>query len=190
MFLPEEDKFTYRVGELVDQLCVAMGGRVAEELQFGNVTNGAVGDIRQATNIARKMVCEWGMSEKLGMVEYGSEQGEMLMGSKSYSEETAQLIDEEVRDLIDGAYERAKSLLIEHRDALTRISEALLEYETLDGKQTTDLLYKGEMDNPPHMPTPPEPPSPMPPEPVTEVSEVVDKKDDDPLDGEVVGAPA
>ncbi len=71
MFLPEEDKFTYRQRELTDQLCVAMGGRVAEEITFGNVTNGAVGDIRMATNIARKMVCEWGMSEDLGMVEYG-----------------------------------------------------------------------------------------------------------------------
>ena len=191
MFLPEEDKFTYRIAELTDQLCVAMGGRVAEELQFGNVTNGAVGDIRQASNIARKMVCEWGMSDKLGMVEYGNEQGEMFMGGgKNYSEETAQLIDEEVRGLIDGAYERAKSLLIEHRDALTLISEALLEYETLDGKQTEDLLYKGEMENPPHMPTPPDPPTPMPPELVTETPEVANSKDDDPLDGEVVGAPA
>ena len=155
------------------------------------MTNGAVGDIRQASNIARKMVCEWGMSDKLGMVEYGNEQGEMFMGGgKNYSEETAQLIDEEVRGLIDGAYERAKSLLIEHRDALTLISEALLEYETLDGKQTEDLLYKGEMENPPHMPTPPDPPTPMPPEPVTETPEVANSKDDDPLDGEVVGAPA
>ena len=191
MFLPEEDKFTYRQGELVDQLCVAMGGRVAEELQFGNVTNGAVGDIRQATNIARKMVCEWGMSEKLGMVEYGGDEGEMFMAKgKSYSEETAQLIDEEIRELIEGAYERAKSLLIEYRDGLTRISEALLEYETLDGKQTEDLLYKGEMENPPHVPSPPDPPTPMPPDPVSSEKAVIDKKDDDPLDGEVVGAPA
>jgi len=190
MFLPEEDKFTYRQGELIDQLCVTMGGRVAEELQFGNVTNGAVGDIRQATNIARKMVCEWGMSEKLGMVEYGSDEGEYITKGKTYSEETAQLIDEEIRELIDGAYERAKSLLIEHRDALTRISEALLEYETLDGQQTADLLYKGEMENPPHVPSPPDPPTPMPPEPVSSEEKLVDKKDDDPLDGEVVGAPA
>ncbi len=193
MFLPEEDKYTYRRGELVDQLCVAMGGRVAEELQFGNVTNGAVGDISQATNIARKMVTEWGMSEKLGMVEYGGgDSGEMFTGGKgkTYSEETAQLIDEEIRNLIESAYQRAKDLLIEHRDALSLISEALLEYETLNGKQTEDLLYKGKMDEPPHMPTPPEPPTPMPPDPVKGNEAVTSKKDDDPLDGEVVGAPA
>ena len=194
MFLPEEDKYTHRKGELVDQLCVAMGGRVAEELKFGNVTNGASGDIRQATHIARKMVCEWGMSDKLGMVEYGGDEsgGEMFMAGKgkTYSEETAQLIDEEIRGLIENAYERAKSLLIEHRDALNLISEALLEYETLDGKQTEELLYKGEMSNPPHMPTPPEPPAPVPPEPVKSGETVGSKKDDDPLEGEVVGAPA
>lgn len=194
MFLPEEDKYTHRRAELIDQLCVAMGGRVAEELKFGNVTNGASGDIRQATAIARKMVCEWGMSEKLGMVEYGGDEsgGEMFMAGKgkTYSEETAQLIDLEIRDLIESAYNRAKDLLIEHREALNRISEALLEYETLDGKQTEDLLYKGEMDNPPHLPSPPDPPSPMSPDPVNN-GEVIDgKKDDDPLDGEVVGAPA
>jgi len=194
MFLPEEDKFTHRRAELVDQLCVAMGGRVAEELKFGNVTNGASGDIRQATSIARKMVCEWGMSDKLGMVEYGGDQsgGEMFMAGKgkTYSEETAQLIDEEIRELIESAYARAKSLLIEHRDALNLISEALLEYETLNGKQTEDLLYKGEMENPPQMPTPPEPPTPMPPDPVNSGETLTSKKDDDPLDGEVVGAPA
>jgi cell division protease FtsH len=192
MFLPDEDKYTYRKGELIDQLCVAMGGRVAEELKFGNVTNGAVGDIRQATNIARKMVCEWGMSEKLGMVEYGSDDNsEMFMArGKSYSEETAQLIDEEIRELIETAYQRAKDILTQNRDALNLISEALLEYETLDGKQTADLLYKGEMSNPPQMPTPPDPPTPMPPDPVKGSDIVKSKKDDEPIDGEVVGAPA
>ena len=192
MFLPEEDKYTYRVGELVDQLCVAMGGRVAEELVFNNVTNGAVGDIRQATSIARKMVCEWGMSEKLGMVEYGSDDNhEMFMQKgKTYSEQTAQMIDTEIRALIDSAYRRATDLLVENREALNRIAEALLEYETLDGLQTADLLYKGEMTNPPVMPTPPDPPTPMPKEPLGGEKVVDDKEDDDPLAGEVVGAPA
>lgn len=191
MFLPEEDKFTYRQGELVDQLCVAMGGRVAEELKFGNVTNGAVGDIRQATSIARKMVCEWGMSEALGMVEYGSdENSEMFQAKgKTYSEETAQKIDEEIRTLIDSAYQRAKTLLIEHRESLEVISLALLEYETLDGEQTRDLLEKGVMDNPPVMPEPPEPPAAAPPEPVAK-EEAESEEDDDGLASDIVGAPA
>lgn len=196
MFLPEEDKFTYRQAELIDQLCVAMGGRVAEELQFGNVTNGAVGDIRQATSIARKMVCEWGMSETLGMVEYGGdESGEVFLArdmgkTKNYSEETAQKIDQEIRELIDSAYQRAKDLLTEHRDSLTLISEALLEYETLDGEQTRDLLEKGEMTNPPTMPEPPEPPTPVSPEPQAKEENDKGKEDDDGLAPDVVGAPA
>ncbi len=79
MWLPEEDKYTNRVNELLDQLVVIMGGRVAEEVVFGNVTNGASGDIKQATSIARKMVCEWGMSEELGMVEYGDSQEHVFL---------------------------------------------------------------------------------------------------------------
>lgn len=192
MFLPEEDRLNYREAELIDQLCVAMGGRVAEELVFGNVTNGAMGDIRQATSIARKMVCEWGMSRDLGMVDYGSDdQHEMFMSStKSYSEETAQKIDTEIKELIDEAYQRAVKILTENRDALNLISEALLEFETLDGEQIRDLLEKGEMDNPPSNPTPPEPPL-APAEDTGEKEPVSEKKDDDePLAPEAVGAPA
>ncbi|MFD2157731.1 ATP-dependent zinc metalloprotease FtsH [Rubritalea tangerina] len=193
MFLPKEDKFSYRRAELIDQLCVAMGGRVAEELVFGNPTNGAMGDIRQATNIARKMVCEWGMSEELGMVEYGSDSNtEMFVPNegKSYSEETARKIDFEIKTFIDDAYQRAVDMLTEHRESLDLIAKALLEFETLDGEQITDLLLKGEMTNPPSAPTPPEPPlAPSIDEP--KKKEVEDsKEDDDPLAGEVVGAPA
>ena len=196
MFLPEEDKFTYRQKELVDQLCVAMGGRVAEEITFGNVTNGAVGDIRMATNIARKMVCEWGMSEDLGMVEYGEERGEVFVArdvgsSRGYSEETARKIDIEIKKLIDDAYTRAKDLLIKHNDVLKLLSEALLEYETLDAEQVADLLEHGEMKNPP---TPPSGNI----VPGNQTDEGVHKKpvagdspsDDDPLAGEAIGAPA
>lgn len=196
MFLPEEDKFTYRQKELVDQLCVAMGGRVAEELTFGNVTNGAVGDIRMATNIARKMVCEWGMSEDLGMVEYGDGDGEVFLArdiakSKNYSEETARKIDAEIKRLIDDAYALAKKLLTENNDKLKLLAEALLEYETLDAAQVTDLLDKGEMKNPPTPPSDNVVPG-------NQADEGVPKKavsgqsssDDDPLAGEAVGAPA
>jgi len=192
MFLPDEDKYNYREAELIDQLCVAMGGRVAEELVFGNVTNGAMGDIRQATNIARKMVCEWGMSKNLGMVDYGGDDNnEMFMSSnKSYSEDTAQKIDNEIKDFIDSAYARAMEMLTTHRDALENISQALLEYETLNGEQIEDILKKGKMDNPPNSPSPPEPPV-APPADVVESTPQKDEKDDDePLAPEAVGAPA
>lgn len=196
MFLPEEDKFTYRQKELVDQLCVAMGGRVAEEITFGNVTNGAVGDIRMATNIARKMVCEWGMSENLGMVEYGEDRGEVFLArdmgsSKTYSEETARKIDAEIKKLIDDAYALATELLTKHNDKLKLLADALLEFETLDASQVEDLIHHGEMRNPPAPPADKVIPgnqsdagvkkSPV----ASEVGE-----DDDPLAGEAVGAPA
>src|SRR5450432_1737267 len=114
MYLPVEDKYTHRRKELIDRLVVIMGGRVAEELMFGDVTNGARGDIGQATSIARKMVCEWGMSEKMGMVEYGEHEEYVFLGrdisrNRDYSEATAQEIDREVRKLCDDAYERAKA---------------------------------------------------------------------------------
>ncbi len=193
MFLPKEDKFSYRRAELIDQLCVAMGGRVAEEIVFGNPTNGAMGDIRQATSIARKMVCEWGMSEELGMVEYGSDSNtEMFVPNegKSYSEETARKIDFEIKILIDNAYQRAVDMLTEHRASLDLIAKALLEYETLDGEQITDLLFKGEMTKPLSPPTPPEPPLAPPIDEPTPKKVEEEKEDDDPLAGEVVGAPA
>jgi len=192
MFLPEEDRVNYREAELIDQLCVAMGGRVAEELVFGNVTNGAMGDIRQATQIARKMVCEWGMSKHLGMVDYGGdEHQEMFMAAnKTYSEETARKIDLEIKELIDGGYERAQQILNEHRDSLDVITKALLEYETLSGEQIKELLETGEMSDPPSMPTPPEPPIAPQPDEKKKAPEVKDSKDDDPLAGEAIGVTA
>jgi cell division protease FtsH len=196
MFLPEEDKFTYRQKELVDQLVVAMGGRVAEEITFGNVTNGAVGDIRMATNIARKMVCEWGMSEKLGMVEYGENRGEVFvardMGSnKTYSEETSRQIDAEIKSLIDGAYGLAKEMLIKHNDKLKLLADALLEFETLDASQVEDLLEHGEMKNPPTPPSDKVIPGNQAGEGVSKSSvAAVDGEDDEPLAGDAVGAPA
>lgn len=194
MFLPKEDKFSYRRAELIDQLCVAMGGRVAEEITFGNPTNGAMGDISQATSIARKMVCEWGMSEALGMVEYGGEAGGDMFTAregKSYSEDTARQIDFEIKNLIDSSYQRAMALLNEHRDSLALIAQALLDYETLSGVQITELLEKGEMSNPPSMPTPPDLPlAPSSEDPKKETPALDEEEGDDPLAGEVVGAPA
>ena len=167
MMLPEEDKFNTRKKELIDDLCVTMGGRVAEELFFGDVTSGASGDIRMATWYARKMVCQWGMSEKLGMVEYGDHEEHVFLGrdlgrSRDYSEATAQEIDREVKKLCDDAYEHARELITKHRDKLESIAKALLEFETLDGKQIRDIIENGRMSNPPSSPSRPQP-SPEPP---------------------------
>jgi cell division protease FtsH len=159
MWLPEEDKYTNRKNELLASLAVKMGGRVAEEIVFGDVTNGAAGDIKMATAMARKMVCEWGMSEKLGMVEYGEHEDYVFLGreltrNRDYSEATAEEIDREVRRLLDDAYQTAKQTLIAHRNHLDAIAKALLEYETLDGQQIKELIEYGELRNPPRTATP------------------------------------
>jgi len=154
MWLPEEDKYTNRKNELVAGLTVSMGGRVAEEIVFGDVTNGARGDIKMATATARRMVCEWGMSEKMGMVEYGEHEDYVFLGrdisrARDYSEATAEEIDREVRKLLDEAYADAKKVLTAHRQTLDIIAKALLEFETLDGSQIRDILEHGRMLNPP-----------------------------------------
>jgi cell division protease FtsH len=157
MSLPEGDQYTRRKNDMLDDMVVAMGGRVAEELVFGDVTTGASGDIRMATQTARRMVCEWGMSDKLGMVEYGAHEEHVFLGrdlgkGRDYSEATAQEIDQEVHALCERAYTRAKELLSAHRANLEAIAKALLEYETLDGTQVRDLIDSGEMKNPPPHP--------------------------------------
>ncbi len=188
--LPEEDKFQVHKIEGLEQLIVTMGGRVAEEIVFGDVTNGASGDIRQATNLARRMVCEWGMSEELGMVEYGESRDEVFLArdiskAKNYSEQTAQKIDAEIKRIIDRAYADAKRHLTEKRDKLELIAEALLEYETLDGDHIRDLIEHGEMKNPPRSPKPPVLPQENPPAETKKSGE----EDEGPLP-DPVGAPA
>lgn len=192
--LPEEDKFQQSKVEGHEDLIVTMGGRVAEEITFGDVTSGASGDIRQATSLARRMVCEWGMSEELGMVEYGEPREEVFLArdiskSKNYSEQTAQKIDNEIKRIIDNAYAEAKRILTENRDKLELIATALLEYETLDGAQIADLIEHGEMKNPPSSPKPPELPSETPPAPTKKKNEDDVEDDDGPLP-DPVGAPA
>lgn len=190
MWLPEEDKFTHRKSELLDDLVVAMGGRVAEEIQFGDVTNGAMGDIRQATSIARSMVCSWGMSESLGMVEYSETDGQAFMGrSRNYGGNTAQKIDEEVKRLIDEAYSTAKNLLLKYKDKLDAIAHALLEYETLDGKHIKEIMEHGRMINPPQSPKPPSLPPVSKVTPDRPVSKAEDESEGG-LPGGVVGVPA
>ena len=152
-----------RKNEILSSLVVDMGGRVAEEIVFGDVTSGASGDIKMATDLARKMVCQWGMSEELGMVEYGDHNEHVFVArdvgsQRSYSEDTAQKIDREVKRLIDNAYNKAKSMLMERRTDLDLIAQALLEFETRDGQHIRDILEHGEMKDPPASPKPPEPP--------------------------------
>ena len=194
MWLPEEDKYTNRKKELMASLAVSMGGRVAEELVFGDVTNGARGDIKMATATARRMVCEWGMSEKLGMVEYGDHEDYVFLGrdisrARDYSEATAEEIDHEVRKLLDDAYTTAKKVLTAHRDTLDTIAKALLEFETLDGSQIKDIIEHGRMLNPPPGITPRDGEKKMEPEkPPKQV--VVAPDVTPPLPGALGGAPA
>ncbi|MES2594343.1 MAG: ATP-dependent zinc metalloprotease FtsH [Verrucomicrobiota bacterium] len=190
MMLPEEDKFTHRKSELLDDLVVTMGGRVAEEIQFGDVTNGASGDIRMASRIARSMVCSWGMSTKLGMIEYGENESTSFMGrgSSNYSPDTAQKIDEEVKRLIDEAYQKATQVLLAHKDKLDAIAAALLEYETLDGSHIKEIMAHGRLLNPPNnKPSPPQPP----PVPKTPDARPVaqDEDESDSLPGGLIGVP-
>ena len=192
MFLPEEDKYTHREKELLDDLVVAMGGRVAEEIVFGNVTNGARGDIKMATNIARKMVCEWGMSEDLGMVEYGDNQEHVFLArdmssGRNYSEDTAQKIDSEVKRLIDSAYAKAKAMILEHRATLNAIALALLEYETLDAGHIREIMEYGSIQNPPTSPNPPAIPSDD--QPPSEPKLERNDEEDDAFPGGLEGAP-
>jgi cell division protease FtsH len=150
MSLPEGDRYSTSKAKLVAQLAMAMGGRAAEEIIFGpeKVSNGASGDIKMATDQARRMVTEWGMSETLGMIAYGDNSQELFLGhsvqqNKSVSEHTAQTIDREIKTIIDTAYAKAKSVLTEHLDELHRLARGLLEYETLSGDEIRQVL-RGE----------------------------------------------
>ncbi|GBR70068.1 ATP-dependent zinc metalloprotease FtsH [Gluconobacter kanchanaburiensis] len=150
MTLPEKDNISYSRKWCLARLVIAMGGRVAEEIIFGReeVSAGASGDIKSATDLARRMVTEWGMSDKLGMIAYGDNGQEVFLGhsvtqNKNISEETAREIDKEVKALIDMAYKQAHDLLTEHLDGLHRLTAALLEYETLTGDDVGRIM-RGE----------------------------------------------
>ena len=146
-FLPEGDRYSMKYKEYTSQLAVAMGGRVAEELVFGkeNITSGAVGDIQQATAMARAMVTRMGYSDELGTVMYGDNQEEVFLGmsmgrQQNVSEATAQKIDAEVRRLVSEGLESARVILTEKRDQLEALAKALLEFETLTGDEIKDIL--------------------------------------------------
>jgi cell division protease FtsH len=143
--LPTEDKYLVTKSELVDELSMLLGGRVAEELVFGEITTGDQDDIEKATKLARKMVCEYGMSEKLGAVTLGQKQSEVFLGRdlathQDYSDRIAYQIDQEVRRLVDEAYARAKEILVTHRNKLDLIARTLMERETLEKEELEALL--------------------------------------------------
>ena len=146
--LPVDDRHTYPKDYLLGNLAVLMGGRVAEEIALGTLTTGAGNDIERASQLARKMVCEWGMSEAMGPMSFAKQDEQIFLGReisqhRDYSEETAQDIDHEVRRLVSEAYENARSILKENREILENMAQALLERETLDAKDV-EALIKGE----------------------------------------------
>jgi len=145
MQLPMDEQHTYQKGYLYNSLAILMGGRCAEEICLGEMTTGAGNDIERATEMARKMVCEWGMSEKMGPLSYGSKEEQVFLGrdfsnQKNFSDQTAKLIDQEVKTLVMGGYNRATELLKKNRDTLENLAQALLERETLTGDEVKNII--------------------------------------------------
>ncbi|MEJ2459941.1 MAG: cell division protein FtsH, partial [Novosphingobium sp.] len=165
MRLPERDSYSYHRDKMLANLSVSMGGRVAEELVFGHdkVSSGASSDIQYATSLARNMVTKWGMSDKLGPLQYEEQQeGYLGMGGSHRlmsSDETNKLIDTEIRLLVDNAHARATHILNEKKEALHTLANAMLEYETLSGDEIKQLLETGHIDRPsePRGPSTPRP---------------------------------
>ncbi|MGD1984417.1 MAG: ATP-dependent zinc metalloprotease FtsH [Chromatiaceae bacterium] len=147
MFLPEEDRYSHSKEHLESQISSLFGGRIAEELIFGahSVTTGASNDIMRATEIARNMVTKWGLSDRMGPLAYGEDEGEVFLGRsvtqhKALSDDTAHAIDEEVRAFIDRNYDRAQQILEEHMDKLHAMADALIKFETIDSNQIKDIM--------------------------------------------------
>ncbi|MCK5568690.1 MAG: cell division protein FtsH, partial [Spirochaetes bacterium] len=145
--LPESDKHNYKKDYILDQVTLLMGGRVAEEMKFGKggITTGAQNDIERATSTVRKMVCEWGMSEKLGPLQYGQKEEPIFIGKeiarhKDYSERTAEMIDEEIREIVENAYRKAWDILTTNRVRLNKLAKQLLDREVLDGKEIEEII--------------------------------------------------
>lgn len=182
MYLPKEDLLNRKRKEMLDIIAMTMAGRIAEEVVSNDISTGAAGDIQQATQMARAMVCQWGMSDKIGMIQYGDNNefvflGREMMRSKEYSELTSQQIDAEVKRIIDEQYQVARDIIYGNRDKLELIAQCLLEFETLDGAQVEEIVKTGKF-TPPAAPPPqvgpptgapagtplPEVPKPQPPE--------------------------
>ncbi|MBL0609694.1 ATP-dependent zinc metalloprotease FtsH [Aeromonas jandaei] len=152
MYLPEQDRWSHSKQHLESMISSLYGGRLAEELIYGaeKVSTGASNDIERATDIARKMVTQWGMSERLGPMLYAEEDGEVFLGrsmakAKHMSDDTARIIDAEVKQVIDRNYDRAKQILLDNMDVLHSMKDALMKYETIDAKQIDDLMARREV---------------------------------------------
>jgi cell division protease FtsH len=157
MQLPVDDKHTYSREYLESMIAVLMGGRVSEELTFQRMTTGAGNDIERVTELARKMVCEWGMSDARGPLTFGKKEEQIFLGReiaqhRDYSESTAVEIDREVKAIVVQGYTTAKAILEQNRDALTRIALALLEREVLDAEQIAALVRGESLPEPPSGP--------------------------------------
>jgi cell division protease FtsH len=143
--LPTEARYITRRSEMVDRLAMMLGGRTAEELVFSDPSTGAADDIEKATDLARKMVMEYGMSDELGPMKYGTGQGEVFLGKDyaqhmDYSDELASLIDTEVRKLITQAHDEARDILTHHRDVLDRLAKELMDKESLDSDEVAEVF--------------------------------------------------
>jgi cell division protease FtsH len=144
--LPEKDQVSFSKKQAENWIAFAFGGRAAEELIYKDFTAGAANDIERATQLARRMVCEWGMSEKLGPLAYEKREGPVFLGmnygqtAKDYSESKAEEIDAEVSSIISTGYKTAQKILLENKEALERITQALLQYETIDGHEVSLLV--------------------------------------------------
>jgi len=157
--LPEKDQYSYSKTKMLSRLVICMGGRVAEELKFGadKITSGASSDIAAATNLARSMVTEWGMSEKLGPVLYAENSGEVFLGksvtqNKNVSEDTARLVDAEIKRLVVAGYDDAKRILTEKKKEWETLAKALIEYETLTGEEIKDVVAGKKIDKSDELP--------------------------------------
>lgn len=143
--LPVEDRYLVTKSEMLDRITVMLGGRVAEDLVFGEISTGAQNDLERATDLARRMICEYGMSEKIGPMTLGKGQGEVFLGrdfarNRNYSEEVAYLVDSEIKSIIENCYSKAKNILVENKEKLEKIATTLLEKETIEGDELENLL--------------------------------------------------
>ena len=151
--LPIDEKHNYSREYLEDQIAILLGGRIAEEITMGSITTGAGNDLERATDLARKMVCEWGMSDSMGPLTFGKKEEQIFLGREiaqhqDYSEDTALKIDHEVKHFVTAAYTRAQGILTEHKPCLVAMAEALLVRETLDGEQVRRVVAGEPLDDP------------------------------------------